>query len=237
VISPDGSRIAFTGQFTTMPEVYVVPVNGGQPVQVTNMGAAGQGARAPTWSPDGKRLAFSSGGDVHVTNVDGTGLRNLTDHPKQDVRPAWSPVAGKIAFVSNRDGTGDLYVMDEDGTGLERLTVDVVRRPAGDWSPMPAWSPDGRKIAFVSDRDGNREIYVINADGSGLTRLTHDPAEDSRPAWSPDGREIAFSRRVLGHYQIFIMNADGTEARRITSISSASFSAFPHWGPVPEPHD
>ena len=59
-----------------------------------------------------------------------------------------SPAAGKIAFVSSRDGNPEIYTINTDGTELTRLTND----PAVD--EEPAWSPDGR-IAFVSERSGN----------------------------------------------------------------------------------
>ena len=90
-----------------------------------------------------------------------------------------SPVTGRIAFASSRDGNREIYVMNADGSGLARLTDNRADDQA------PAWSPDGRRIAFTSRRDGNLEIYVMNADGSGLTRLTNHLAEDWEPAWSP----------------------------------------------------
>ncbi|MGH7629997.1 MAG: protein kinase domain-containing protein [Gemmatimonadales bacterium] len=228
-ISPDGSRIAFV---TFEGDLFVIDAGGGEPVRVTNMAPTGVRASPATWSPDGKRLAFSTRGEIYVINVDGTGLRKLTNRPKEDGWPAWSPRGGKIAFVSRRDGVPDLYVMNDDGTGPGRLTFNAALNPSG-WSIRPAWSPDGRKIVFSSDRDGNREIYLISADGSGLTKLTDNPAEDGSPSWSPDGRQIAFHRRVLGHGQIFVMNADGSAATRLTEPSPVSFNAFPSWGPAP----
>jgi hypothetical protein len=87
--------------------------------------------------------------------------------------------AGRIAFVSNRDGNWEIYVMNADGSGVTRLT----NNPANDL--RPSWSPDGKHIAFVSNRDGNLEIYVMNADGSGQINLTNNPAEDWFPSWSP----------------------------------------------------
>ena len=70
----------------------------------------------PAWSPDGKRIAFTSNRDgnyeIYVMNADGTGLRNLTRHPAQDNYAAWSPDGKRIAFISNRDGGHDVYVME-----------------------------------------------------------------------------------------------------------------------------
>jgi len=92
--------------------------------------------------------------------------------------PPPTPVSGRIAFVSNRDGNSEIYVMNADGTGQTNLTNNSVA------ALELVWSPNGAKIAFVSYRDGNQEIYMMNADGTGQTRLTNNSAIDSQPAWS-----------------------------------------------------
>ncbi len=70
----------------------------------------------PVWSPDGKRIAFTSNRDgnyeIYVMNADGTGQRNLTNHPANDNFATWSPDSRKLAFVSNRDGHPAIYAME-----------------------------------------------------------------------------------------------------------------------------
>ena len=161
----------------------------------------------PTWSPDGRRIAFGSDRDgnreIYVMNADGSGVTRLTDNDAIDSGPAWSPDGRRIAFSSTRDGRFEVYVMNADGSGVTRLTDN----DAFDWHP--AWSPDGRHIAFQSNRDGNWEIYVMNGDGSGVTRLTYNGAADGSPAWSPDGQRIAFGTGRHGKYEIYVMDASG----------------------------
>jgi Tol biopolymer transport system component len=97
---------------------------------------------APTWSPDGRKIAFESYRDgnpeIYVMNADGSGQRNLTRNPGYDSDPAWSPDGKKIAFTTKREGNFEIYVMNADGSGKHNLT----RNPAVD--RYPVWSP-GRK--------------------------------------------------------------------------------------------
>lgn len=143
-----------------------------------------------TWSPDGKRLAFTSqrtgDSDVWVVDVNGRNLRNLTRNPNAlDDSPSWSPGGNWIAFGSSRDSasqaenaiTGDIYVMDLNGRIVKRLT----RAPRGSYGPE--WSPDGELIAFNSQRDGNSEVYVMRADGTNQRRLTRHREADGIVAW------------------------------------------------------
>jgi TolB protein len=206
--SPDGKKIAFTSERDGNYEIYVMSVEdalqgaeGSNLVRLTD-NPADDGD--PAWSPDGKKIAFTSDRDgnynyeIYVTNVEdalqgaeGSDPVRLTHEdgfpPHEGARgPAWSPDGGQIAFTSDRDGDDDIYVMDigdalqaADGGDLVRLTDN----PAFD--EAPTWSPDGQKIAFQSYWGGNFEIYVMNADGSGLVRLTNNPADDRVPAWAP----------------------------------------------------
>jgi TolB protein len=91
-----------------------------------------------SWSPDGRRIAFSGSGGIYVINADGTGLKRLTNNRVWDQAPLWSPDGKMIAFFSVRNGDDEIYVMNADGTGQR----NVSRLPARDvglfaWSPLP----------------------------------------------------------------------------------------------------
>ncbi len=185
---------------------------------------------APTWSPDGSRIAFVSEMDGHadiwVVNSDGSNPVNLTQDEAKDHSPAWSPDGEWIAFASVRETAyWELYLMRPDGSDVQRLTW---WEDASDL--YPTWSPDGTRLAFATKRDGNWEIYTMNRDGSNLVRLTHNPADDTNPAWSPDGSRIAFMSTRDGFAEIYVMPVIGGEA---VNLSNAPFSSEhgPTWSP------
>jgi Tol biopolymer transport system component len=159
----------------------------------------------PAWSPDGRKVAYSSDlqragdtayFDLFVMNADGSGQRRLTRKRDDDLRPVWSPDGRKIAFDHYNDGYNWIYVVDADGSGLRKLT--------GNFNYRPSWSPNGRRIAYVG-RDG---IRTMNPDGSGKLLLLRFRwvGFDTSPSWSPDGRRIAFASGD----EVRVVSTDGT---------------------------
>ena len=102
----------------------------GNPQRLTNNHFT---AKNPSWSPDGKRIAFTSSRDgnmeIYVMDADGNNQQNLTNRPHLDWEPSWSPDGKRIAFMSNgeggleiKDGNLEIYVMDADGSNQRNLT-------------------------------------------------------------------------------------------------------------------
>ena len=181
----------------------------------------------PSWSPDGRRIAFTSSRDgnneIYVVDSDGSNLRRLTNDPADDGYPSWSPDGRSIVFHSSRDGNGEIYAMGSDGSNPRRLTNDSANDVA------PVWSPDGRRIAFMSSRDGNWEIYSMDSDGNNPRRLTSNSATDGIPSWSPDSRQIAFESSRDGNFEVYSMGSDGNNPRRLTN--NPAVDGFPVWSP------
>ncbi len=190
---------------------------------------------SPSVSPDGTKILFVSDrtglAELYVMNLDGTGLKNLTDNTARETNPAWSPDGRHIVFgvetVPLRES--DIWVMDVDSGKRVKLTK------APGYHTGPVFSPDGSRIAFASNRGSgfvyNFDIWVMNANGSKAERLTDYEEYDADPTWSPDGKRIAFTRAMPERkFDILVVNADGTNPINLTN-SPQSDEGGAAWSP------
>src|SRR5687768_16103068 len=116
----------------------------------------------PSLSPDGRELAFVSGGDVWTAPSEGGEARLLVSHAATESRPLYSPDGRRLAFVSTRTGNGDLYVLDFASGELKRLTFEDAAEQ------LDAWSYDGKWLYFSStarDVGGSNDVYRVAATG------------------------------------------------------------------------
>lgn len=163
-------------------------------------------SRAPDWSPDGERLAFTTDDfspdyRIHLLDLATGEVEVLSAGPTPAVGPTWSPDGERILFGSDAEGNLDKYVIELDGLKVTRLTND----PADDSSG--GWSPDGEWIVFSSNRGGSWDLYLMKSDGSQVTKLETGGEENFDPEWSPDGRFIVFVSTRDGNPEIYRMNA------------------------------
>jgi Tol biopolymer transport system component len=168
----------------------------------------------PAWSPDGRKIAFSSARDgtahIFVMNADGSGTVRVTDSTQADQEPSWTGDGKRIVF--SREGA--LFEVPAAGGPARR-----VGRGLGS-AEDPAVSPDGKLIAYDYRKPGfqNRELYVMNADGTGVRQVTRLNVTSGIPAWSPDGRTLAFQSNLRGgRYEIYRIGLDGTRLRQLTT--------------------
>ena len=179
----------------------------------------------PAWSPDGGRIAFvtqnldggrsasaaknlEGEGSIYVVEVDGSGLRRLTDHGYTSM-PTWSPDGGSLAFAmpSTERGLYSLYTIDPDGSQLKEVAETISRRIH--WTETVSWSPDGSAILF--------EGYAFPVDGSAEWRI---PGALLR-AWSPDGSRIAIMKSGSDSV-LYTVAKDGTDRRVLAEWDSRS---------------
>ncbi|GEM_PF-3423827 len=165
-LSPDGKKIAY------ISDVYISYISGASNHNIYIMNPDGSDKtklveESPIecfrWSPDGKKLTYSTPEGLFIIDVDGTNKIKLA----KGMHHVWSPDGKKIAYSDS----SNLWVMNPDGTGKTMIVE------GGLYRSIFSWSPDGKKIVYGKDE----AIYIVNADGSGLTKLVYG----SYPQWSP----------------------------------------------------
>lgn len=213
VWSPDGLRLAaaLVKVSGTQGDVDVYSLDGeGKNAQLVagNVGKLSH-EESPAWSPDGKRVCFSSTRDgnqeLYIADSDGSAVQRLTSDAALDAHPVWSPDGKRLAFATDRWGDLELATIEADGSNLARLTAS----PGLD--DYPAWSPDGARLAYTSNRDANYEIYVCDASGQNVVNLTQNEGLDHFAAWSPDGKRLAFVSDRDGGFELYLADVSAKE--------------------------
>lgn len=229
-VSPDGSLIAVSYNLTERWEIHLVSTNGDVPPKKIT---GGPGAKfAPSWSPDGRRLAYAldlDGGefyDIIIYDPADESHVNLTPDTPDLIFPAiaWSPDGAKIAFISNRSGTFDTYVIPLRG-GDARCVLDL---PSHDCEVQ--WSPDGRWLAVASETSAQDvDTFIIPAEGGSPIRIggREGAIHARQPRWSPDSRQVAFVAEVDGYNNIGLYDLEAGSIRWLTSCAGDKHS--PMW--------
>ncbi len=169
--SPDGRMLAFCADDDLVPprknptDIFALDL---ATLHVVTLISGGVNTY-PAWSPDGRHLAFrrilaDTNSEVFLANADGSGVRNLSNHPAFDGWPAWSPDGTRIAFGSNRNGNYQIFIMNSDGSDV-RLVANTDGR-----ATAPQWLRDGTQVIFPVCRNAalarGCDIYTVRLDGS-----------------------------------------------------------------------
>ena len=199
--SPDGRRIAFHRSACcgeALDSLWVIDIDGSNaheiapgiwdsrvPIMSGHSRSNPGGSAQPTWSADGRRLAFLGRGvgdrhDVYVVDADGRNLRNVSNSPEEENRVAWSPDGARLAFVRNPDhsDTNAFFVVaDADGSNARPV-------PGPRLSPYQLlWSPDGARLLGMAFADPDKgpsanQNAIIELDPTGqlepvTTEISH----------------------------------------------------------------
>ena len=176
----------------------------------------------------GLRLLFYSDrdgdDDVYIAEIDGSGVRQLTDEPGRDYEADSSPDGRTLVFASQRAGEdgSQLYLMNADGSNVRRLTFSSGegRLVVDDYAH---WSPDGRRIVFqrTTTPDEGRtdaDIWLVEAETGEETQLTDTPdAWDSTPGFAADGNSVLFESNRDGDFDLYRLDLQTMEVVQLVN--------------------
>ena len=222
--SPDGTKILFASSHTD-PKIDETELKAREE-------AAKGGRRRYLWD-------FDPYMDLYVVNVDGTGMRRLTETPGYDAEGSYSSDGKQIVFTSSRDGDPDIYLMDADGSNVRQLTNQ------SGYDGGPFFSPDNKWVIFRSDRQKEHmlQLFAISVDGKTEVQLTNNLDQVNWcPFFHPSGKYLVWAGADYSKgpgnapFHLFTMELEWTEGSlKGGSITQITYSTAQDVLPVFSP--
>lgn len=204
------TKIAYvTATKTNKQRLYKLAVADADGVNEQILLSSKQPLMSPSWSPDGKRLAYVSFENrrpqIFLQTITSGKREMVAANTGLNNAPVWSPDGTRLAMTLSRDGNAEIYVLNL----VSKRQYRITRHYAIDTEA--SWSPDGRSLVFTSDRGGRPQLYQIKLDSKGRRqaspkRLSFAGNYNSRAVFSADGEHLAFVHGKEGRFTIAVMN-------------------------------
>lgn len=229
-------KLAFSRRVGALNKIHVVNEDGSGLRQVTD---SARGEAAPSWSPDGRALAYYSTAadspqtELRITQVASGATVIVTGQGTAmgPSAPMWSADGKRLALIAaDAKNVAQVWIVEHDGSGFRDVSGQLAKRGAG-WASL---APDGQRVVWVGDMRGTWPIIVTDLKTGESKDLTvGGTASHESPRWSPDGRQIVFASNRDdpggGRNDIFVMDADGTNVRNLSRHAAEDFD--PKWSP------
>ncbi len=224
--SPDSRRLAYVSFEGNRSSIYVQQLRTGNRIQISaEPGING----APSFSPDGRKLAVTLGGvdgnlDIYTIDMATREKTRLTTHRAIDTEATWSPDGRYIYFTSDRAGGPQIYRVPAVGGSAERVTFE------GSYNARPRLSPDGEKLALVLNDGGNFRIGIVDLERKDLLILSTG-RQDESPSFAPNSDILIYATRQAENGVLETVTANGLIRQRMAS--GQGDVREPVWSPFP----
>lgn len=217
---PVGYTLLITSVKTGDTEIFVTDPVTGTSINVTKAPLSEE--RYPAWSPDGRKIVFTSNRqdkqtfDLYIADADGSNTIQLTHLPK-----------GAVAYWPSFTTDGKFIYYNEGNTSMiHRISPDGQNAKAMASGRDGNISPDGKKIVYTQQGKKGYGVWVMDMNGENRQQIiTHESEIGGiAPVWSYDNKKIAFSGQVGPYAEIFVCDADGKNLQQLTQLKQISSS-------------
>jgi TolB protein len=220
------TRIAYVRAQNGAARKYVLQVADTDGFNAQNVLESDEPIMSPSWSPDGKSLAYVSFENerpqIFIQHLATARRSKVSGFKGINSAPSWSPDGKLLALVLSKDGSPDVYTLNTATKRLKRITTHR------SIDTEPVWSHDGKSIIFTSDRSGSPQIYEISLVGGKPRRLTFEGRYNSAATLSPDGKYIAMVHAERGQYKIAQLER---ETGNLTVLTESALDESPSFSP------